>query len=510
MNVLLLYPRFPDTFWSLQHALRFVRKAAAMPPLGLITVAAMLPDSWSLRLIDSNIRDVADDDLRWADLALISAMGVQRRSAEVLIERCRRAGVTVVAGGPLFTAEPEAFPEVDHLVLNEAEVTLPLFLADLAAGRAKHLYATTEFADVRQTPAPRWDLLDMRRYHSMGVQYSRGCPFNCEFCNVTTLFGRKPRTKSAEQVVRELDGLHRAGWRAGVFFVDDNLIGNKNAAKVELLPALIGWQAAHPRSGTTFNTQASINIADDPETLGLLRRAGFDTVFIGIETPDNDGLAECGKVQNRRRDMVEDVKKIQRAGIEVQGGFIVGFDSDGPSIFQRQIDFIQASGIVTAMVGLLNALPGTALYDRLARVGRLRGSTTGDNVDGTTNIVPTMGAGLLHEGYAEILGVIYAPRNYYRRVRTFLRELRRPAIQTRLDVSRVRAFFSSLVWLGVLGRERLQFWHLLAWTLLRRPRLFSRAVTLAITGHHFRRVCERHLAAAARAGPHDSPELAPA
>ncbi len=493
MRVLLLYPRFPETFWSLHHALRFVRKRAALPPLGLLTVAGMLPSDWQLRLVDTNVETLRESDLRWADLAMISAMGVQREAARELIDRCKRVGLKVVAGGPLFTAEPEAFEDVDHLVLGEAEVSLPPFLVDYAGGVARHAYVPTGFADVSTTPLPRWDLLRMERYFSMGVQFSRGCPFNCEFCNVTTLFGRKPRLKSARQVVSELESLERAGWGGNVFFVDDNLIGNKLAARTELLPALIEWRADRPGRTMSYNTQASINVADDPEMLSLLRRAGFETIFVGIETPDNDSLVECGKVQNRRRDMVEDVKTIQRAGIEVQGGFIVGFDSDGPSIFQRQIDFIQASGVVTAMVGLLNALPGTALYVRLRSAGRLLGSGTGDNVDGTTNIVPTMNAEHLREGYRKILRTIYSPSNYYQRLRTFLREYHPPRVRRGIGRADWMAFMRSLVMLGVLGRERFNYWHLLIWTLVRRPRLLPRAVTLAITGHHFRRVCDRCL-----------------
>jgi radical SAM superfamily enzyme YgiQ (UPF0313 family) len=322
----------------------------------------------------------------------------------------------------------------------------------------------------------------------MAVQYSRGCPFNCEFCNVTALFGRKPRVKSAAQIIAELNAIEQAGWRGPIFFVDDNLIGNKRLARTELLPALVEWQKTH--RGTTFNTQASINIADDPELLDLLARAGFDTVFIGIETPDNSGLAECGKAQNQGRDLVADVKKIQRAGIQVQGGFIVGFDSDSPSIFQRQIDFIQKSGIVTAMVGILQALPGTDLYRRLRRENRLVNAGNGDNVDGTTNILPTMNPQTLTDGYRAILKSIYSPRSYYKRVRTFLRECGRPQVSIRLDGQRFLAFVRSVLRIGVLGRERLHYWQLLLWTLIYRPRLFSQAVTLAISGYHFRRFCE--------------------
>ena len=494
MKALLLYPHFPDTFWSLRHALKFVRKRSAIPPLGLLTVAAMLPRDWEIHLVDLNVQWLSEKDLAWADIVFISAMGIQKASAIELIDRCRAAGVKVVAGGPLFTSEPELFPQVNHLVLNEAELTLPPFLEDLKLNCAKHLYQTSEFADLRQSPIPRWDLLKIQWYYTLSIQYSRGCPFNCEFCNITSLYGRYPRTKTQEQILLELDALGRAGWRGGVFFVDDNLIGNKKNAVTELLPTLIQWRADHPRSGTTFNTQASINVADDPQLLRLLSKAGFDTIFIGIETPDNDTLAQCGKIQNRRRDLLQDVRKILRAGIQVQGGFIVGFDADGPSIFQRQIDFIQKSGIVTAMVGLLNALPGTALYDRIRREGRLLGDGTGDNVDGTTNIRPIMNFENLRAGYRQILQSIYSPKSYYQRLRTFLREFKTPDVRAPIDATKLFAFLRSIFSLGIVGRERIQYWRLILWTLFRRPRNFSIAVTLAITGHHFRRICERRLA----------------
>lgn len=488
MNALLLYPRFPDTFWSLKHALGFIRKRAAMPPLGLLTVAAMLPEAWDKRLIDTNVTNLNDSDLGWADIVLISAMSVQQESACELIARCQRAGVKVVAGGPLFTGEPERFAHVDHLVLNEAELTLPPFLADLEKGRAQPVYSTHEFADVRNTPAPLWRIADVRRYASMSIQFSRGCPYDCEFCNVTTLNGRRPRTKSAGQIVAELNNLRDLGWRGAVFFVDDNLIGNKKELKTNLLPALIAWRKK--RRGFAFNTQVSINLADDEPLMDMMADAGFETVFVGIETPDNDSLVECNKSQNKNRDLVADVKRIQRFGMQVQGGFIVGFDSDRPSIFQRQIDFIQTSGIVTAMVGILQAIPGTRLFERMRLEGRLVGVISGDNVDGTTNIAPRMGLKALREGYRSILSEIYSPRNYYQRVRTFLREYRVPSVTTPIGLQRILAVGRSAVRLGVIGRERVQFWKLMLWTLMHRPRLFGHAVTLAILGYHFRMVSE--------------------
>lgn len=491
MNVLLLYPEFPDTFWSFKHALKFIRKRASLPPLGLLTVAALLPREWEKRLVDLNVRKLRERDIGWADCVFVSGMAVQREAVHRLIARCRKAGVRVVLGGPLATAEPEEFPEADHLILGEAEEVLPRFLADLARGEPQRVYAAERYPELAESPIPLWQLADLRRYATMSVQYSRGCPFDCDFCNVTALLGHKPRTKGAGQIIAELDALRAAGWRGSVFFVDDNFIGNKLRLKRDLLPALIAWRQRYP--GVTFLTEASINLADDPELLDLMVRAGFTTVFVGIETPDEAGLAACSKNQNQGRDLLADVKRIQRAGLEVQGGFIVGFDTDTPSIFERQIAFIQQSGIVTAMVGLLAALPGTKLFERLKREGRLSGTTSGDNVDGTTNIVPSMSLETLREGYRRLLRHIYSPKHYYARLKTFLREYRPPKLEGRVTLADLRAFARSIVRLGILGKERFHYWRLLAWTLLRRPHLLHTAVTLAIYGHHFRKVCELHV-----------------
>lgn len=491
MKILFIYPEFPDTFWSFKHALRFIHKKASSPPLGLLTVAAMLPPEWEKHLVDLNVTKLTDKDIEWADYVFISAMAVQRESAHQVISRCKGVDVKIVAGGPLFTQEYEEFGDVDHFVLNEAEVTLPHFLQDLEQGHASRIYSTSEFPDIKTTPVPQWELIDLKKYASMSIQFSRGCPFNCDFCNVTALLGHRPRIKSAEQIISELDALYDRGWRGGVFFVDDNFIGNKKSLKNELLPALIEWQKT--KKGITFNTEASINLADDKPLMNLMAAAGFDQVFIGIETPDEGSLAECNKSQNKNRNLVEDVKILQRAGLQVQGGFIVGFDNDTPSIFQRQIDFIQKSGIVTAMVGLLQAPLGTRLYERLKQEGRLSGPLTGDNVDGTTNIIPIMNLDTLREGYKDILANIYSPEHYYKRLKTFLREYKAPTIKTSLDFQRFLAFFRSAYHLGIIGKERFHYWKLLIWTRFRRPKLVPLAITLAIYGHHFRKVYEQHL-----------------
>jgi radical SAM superfamily enzyme YgiQ (UPF0313 family) len=489
MNVLLIYPKFPDTFWSFKYALKFIRKKAAFPPLGLLTVAALLPAEFQIRLVDTNLEELGDEDLAWADMAFISAMAIQRESAAQIIDRCTATGLKIIAGGPLFTSEPDAYGQVDHLVLDEAELTLPSFLTDLENGCPKKRYRAAGFCDLYRTPAPCWDLVDLKNYASMSIQFSRGCPFNCDFCNVTVLFGHKPRLKSTSQVIAELDQIYARGWRGNIFFVDDNFIGNKRYLKTRLLPALIEWRRG--KKGCQFFTEASINLADDPHLLDLMVRAGFDSVFIGIESPNEDSLIECQKVQNRNRDLINDVKIIQRSGMQVLGGFIVGFDSDTQSTFQQLTDFIQRSGIVTAMVGLLQAPPGTKLFDRLKKDNRLLGmNISGDNVDGTTNIDPRMGLDQLISGYRFIMGRIYNPSHYYRRIKVFLNEFGNSRVDTPIDLQRFFAFFRSSIRLGILGRERFHYWSLVFWTLMRKPRLLSLAITLAIYGHHFRKICE--------------------
>ncbi len=485
-NILMLYPEFPNTFWSFKYALKFVRKRAAFPPLGLLTVASMLPSNWQKRLVDLNVARLRDVDLAWADMVFISGMIAQRDSAQALISRCRQAGKTVVAGGPLFTSSHAEFAEVDHFVLNEAELTLPAFLRDLELGKPKAIYEEHGYPDLGSTPVPSWELADLKRYGSMCIQYSRGCPFDCEFCDITAKFGRRSRSKSASQVIAELDSLALAGWRGSVFFVDDNFIGNKRRLREELLPALTKWQKSrrHPFS---FYTEASINLADDEDLTRAMVAAGFDSVFIGIETPSEAALKECNKRQNRGRDLIADIKRLQRAGLEVQGGFIVGFDSDTPSIFSRQMEFIQCSGITTAMVGILNALPGTRLFKRLFDEGRLLGSSTGNNVDGTTNFTTKMGSVALRDGYCKLISTIYAPGPYYRRVRTFLREFQPPRAAFHVDWSELVALIRASLRLGVIGRERFQYWWLMVWTTCTRPRLLPVAVKLAINGYHFRR-----------------------
>ncbi|MGB9804371.1 B12-binding domain-containing radical SAM protein [Desulfofundulus sp.] len=494
MKALLVYPRYPESFWSFKYALKFIGVKAAYPPLGLLTVAAMLPPEWEKRLIDLNVKPLTNADLQWADYVFISAMAIQRESVKEIIARCKSLGVKVVAGGPLFTMEPEEYDEVDHLVLNEAEITLPRFLADLEAGKAEHLYTTDQHPDLEQTPVPLWELINMRDYASMSIQYSRGCPYNCEFCDITSLYGRRPRLKNVDQLVMELDALYKRGWRGSVFIVDDNFIGNKVRLKKEVLPVMIEWMQKH-KYPFNFITEVSINLADDEELMDMMVNAGFNHVFIGIETPSEESLIECNKFNNVNRNLLASVKKIQNHGMAVSAGFIVGFDSDTPSIFDRQIHFIQQSGIVTAMVGLLNAPKGTRLFERLKRENRLLQGFTGNNTDFSLNFIPKMDPNLLLEGYKKIVTTIYAPTKYYDRILEFFKEFR-PKRRINLSMFRLcylKALFLAMFYLGILEKGRKYYWKLLLKTLLKYPRFLPEAITLAVYGFHFRTIFNKNL-----------------
>ncbi len=493
MNILLVYPRYPDTFWSFRHALKFLFKKATFPPLGLVTVAAMLPKEWGKKLVDMNTANLSDDDIRWADYVFISAMVAQDDSAREVVDRCKKLETKIVGGGPVFSVGYEEFghDDIDHLISNEAEELLPLFLEDLKNGCAKHIYSSDRFPDIKKTPTPMWSLVEKRKYQSMSVQYSRGCPFNCEFCDIVIMNGHVPRTKTADQITAELDALYDMGWRASVFFVDDNFIGNKRKLKSEVLPAIIKWMddKKHPFA---FFTEASLNLADDEELMRLMARAGFDTVFVGIESPNEESLQECNKLPNKGRDMLESIRKIQNHGLQVQGGFILGFDSDPVSIFKSHIEFIQKSGIVTAMVGVLMAPPGTKLYKRMKEENRLLAGGTGDNTDGSTNFVPKMGLEALSRGYKHVVDTIYEPKPYYDRIITFLKEYQPCAKRKfRLSLRHLIALARSTWALGVLEKGRLHYWRLVAWTLVKKPTTFPLSMTLAAQGFHFRKVARK-------------------
>ncbi len=488
MKILLISPKVPDTYWSFRHALKFIAKKASNPPLGLLTVAAMLPEEWERKLVDLNIHPLHDSEILWADYVFISAMSVQSASVSVVIRRCKDLGAKIVAGGPLFTGDPDSYPHVDHLVLNEAEITFTAFLSDLEDGALKRIYRTGEYADMHHSPPPDYSLIRASDYAQLSIQYSRGCPYNCEFCEITALLGHKVRVKSPSQILDELEAICRTGFRGNVFFVDDNFIGNRHKLKRELLPAISAWNGEHGHP-FTFTTEASIDLSEDPELMKGMVRAGFEKVFVGIETPDVESLKECDKHLNIKHDLMSSVRAIQSAGIEVSAGFIVGFDADTTSIFQRQIDFIQQSGIITAMVGLLNAPSRTRLYQRLKGEGRIIQTSGGDNTNYSMNFIPRMSRETLMKGYQTILNSIYSSKAYHQRLIRFLKEFK-PGVQfrKRITVERILALFRSVVYIGILSRGRIYYWKLFFWSLFRKPKMFPMAITYSIYGYHFRKV----------------------
>ena len=492
MKILLVHPEYPDTFWSFKYALKFISKKAIYPPLGLLTVASLLPQHWEKKLIDMTVTSLEESDIKWADYVFIGAMSIQKESAIRIIDKCKRLGAKIVAGGPLFTSGYEDFNNVDYFVLNEAEITLSCFLKDLEEGHPKHVYASKQWADITKTPIPLWKLVDINKYASMCIQYSRGCPFNCEFCDVTLLFGHKMRLKAKEQLLAELESLYLRGWRGGVFIVDDNFIGNKREVKNNLLPFMIDWMKKR-KYPFNFSTQASINLSDDEELIQLMVQAGFDSVFVGIETPNEESLSECNKLQNKNRDLIACIKKIQNYGLEVSGGFIMGFDSDPPSIFEKLIEFIQKSGIVSAMVGLLNAPRGTKLYQRLAKENRLLDESTGNNTDLSINFIPKMSFEALINGYKRVLSTIYSPKYYYERILTLMKNFKPlQKKKYRLRLCYLNAFFKSIWYFGIIGSEKFYYWKLFFWSLIKRPRLFPMVITYAIRGYHFREIFKNY------------------
>ncbi|MFH1844789.1 MAG: DUF4070 domain-containing protein [bacterium] len=486
MNILLVSPRTPDTFWSFKHALRFVSKRAALPPLGLLTVAGMLPREWQCKLVDLNVARLRHRDIRGADYVLVSAMLVHKQSVQDIAASCRAEGTPVIAGGPLFIADERDFEDIDHYVIGEAEELMAELVADMRAGTVKPQYQAADFPDITRTPEPRWDLIRMHHYATMPVQYTRGCPFNCEFCDIVALNGRKPRLKTIPQMLHELDGLRLRGWKGSTFLVDDNFIGNKQRVK-ELLHAMIGWRR-DTRAKMTFLTEASVNMADDPELMRLMAVAGFKKVFLGIETPDTAALEACQKYQNTRHDLMDSVHTIQQAGMEVMGGFIVGFDNDTPDIFERQFEFIQKAGVVTAMVGLLQAVPRSRLYQRLAKEGRLLGESLGDNTKAAFNFEPKLDREFLVSNYRKLMERLYEPSAYYQRIRAFLNQHQARGPRPWLSLQDIKALFKSLWLMGVIYHGRRAYWRFFASTLMRHPAQFGLAITLAIYGHHFRQV----------------------
>lgn len=490
MNALLVYPVFPESYWSFKHALSMENRRSAFPPLGLMTIAAMMPRAWKRRLIDMNVQPLRKVDLEWADAVFVSAMRIQDESMQRVIRQCKRLGKRVIVGGPYVSSTPEQAADADHVFVGEAEATFPEFVRDFTAGAPKRLYEAAERPDVTTSPVPEFHLAPLQQYLAIPLQYSRGCPFRCEFCDIIELYGRVPRTKTNEQVLAELDALYALGRRGCVFIVDDNFIGNKRAVRT-LLPHLADWSERH-RHPFSFATEASINLADDDDLLEEMRRAGFKRVFIGIETPDEGSLKEAQKGQNTKRNMLEGIRQVQSYGMEVMAGFIVGFDSDPANIFDRQIEFIRAAAIPLAMVGILTAAPHTQLWRRLEREGRLLTGFTGNNTDGVVNFVPKMESGRLVEGYHRILRTIYSPVEYYQRALDSLARIG-SGVPERVGggfFTAMAALGRILFRLGVRDPDRGSFWRFLGQVFRRRREAIPQALALAAMGYHFRKLTE--------------------
>jgi radical SAM superfamily enzyme YgiQ (UPF0313 family) len=488
MNVLFLYPRVPNNFWSMQDLVKIMGHKVSYPPLGLMTIAPLLPVTWNKRLIDVNVKMYTKKDLLWADLIFISAMNVQTPFVYPIIKDCKSLGKTIVAGGPLFTHEHEKFPEIDHFILNEGEITIPQFLKDLEEGIPKKIYKTDEFADVHNTPLPDWSLVNFNDYTSAIVQYSRGCPYLCDFCDVTTLFGRIPRTKTVDQMVNELDIIVKSGSPEVIFFADDNFIGNKVILKKELLPALIEWRK-HNLSAPGFATQLTINLADDEELMNLLLEAGFRHVFIGIETPEEEGLLISNKKQNTRRNLSESLKILHKKGFIIGAGFIVGFDTDKPSVFDSQIEFIQNNPMIIVIMNILKAPPGTALYDRMKIENRL--DERFNFSEFKSNFKPVMDAELLKNGFRRIASTVYSIENMTERTINTLKTFGGDAeinnkIKRRFKPRDIGTMFSVIWNLIITNKDRKYYLHIFRWTYKNKPEFFSLAFFAALVMFQYR------------------------
>jgi radical SAM superfamily enzyme YgiQ (UPF0313 family) len=492
MNALLVYPRFPVTYWGFQYGLRLTGKRAALPPLGLVTVAALLPSHWHMRLVDLNVEALHDDDLRWADVVLTGGLLIQAKSMQEVIARAVAFQLPVAVGGPAPTASPGLFGDADVVLQGEAEGRIDELVQALAerSGSPRTLEAATSFPDMTSVPVPRFDLLDLSTYVSVSVQYSRGCPFQCEFCDVIEIFGREPRVKTPEQVVEELEAIHRLGYRGTLFFVDDNFIGNQSAVK-RLLPILREWQRSR---GWPFDlyTEASVNLANDPQLLDEMVAAGFTSVFVGIETPSVKALEQTRKFHNLRVDLSAAIDRITRAGLEVMGGFIVGFDTDGEEVFALQREFLARQPMPLAMVGILTALPGTALWRRLEAEGRLRERPNGDQFS-RPNFVPVMDERALLSGYADLMKWLYSPQEYYRRCQAHLDRAGSISKARSSTRSEVGVLLRTIWHVGVLSPRRRLFWQLMVKALARGRRQLRQAVAHAVQGEHFILYTREHL-----------------
>ena len=497
-NVLLVYPEFPASYWGYNFALDFVGKKAAMPPLGLLTVAGIFPEEYPLKVVDMNVHSLTDEHLEWADLVFTSTMIVQRDSLKEVIQLCNQARIPVIAGGPHPTSYYQDLEGADHLILDEVEETLLDFLRDLERGTAKRIYRAPEKPNVSRSPLPRYDLIDLDEYASMALQFSRGCPFDCEFCDITKLFGRKPRTKTNDQILAEFDLLYGLGWRGSLFLVDDNFIGNKRAA-LSLLTDVARWQKNRDYPFSLF-TEASVNLGRLEPLLDAMIDSGFTTVFLGIETPNREALLKTKKKQNTRTGeeqyLMNAVRKIQQKGMEVMGGFILGLDGDSAHAFNSQIEFIQEAGVPMAMVGLLTALKGTDLYHRLQREGRLLKESTGNNLSITLNFETEMDREVLIEGYKRVLTTIYDPtlKNYFERCWTLLKNLKFTEHTVRNFGKTEMMAVAKSIKRQLLSRQGPAYFRFLVRVFRYNPRLLTEAVRLAIMGYHFEKITSQQIA----------------
>jgi radical SAM superfamily enzyme YgiQ (UPF0313 family) len=497
-TILMIYPETPAAYWSFKHILKIVGRRAAFPPLGLMTVAALVPDRYEVRLVDMNVTSLKAEDILGADFVFISAMIIQKDSFEQAVACCKDLGNTVVAGGPYPTSSYEKITGVDHFILGEAETVMSQFFIDFEKGNPQKVYQCTKKPDMSSSPVPRFDLIKQRNYTTMSLQYSRGCPFNCEFCDIIEMFGRVPRAKGPVQFVGEMDALYKTGYRGPLFIVDDNFIGNKRNVK-KLLPAISAWQKERRYPYMIF-TEASVDLADDEELMDMMIDAGFNKVFLGIETPVQESLILSQKRQNVRIELKDGIEKIQRKGMEVTAGFILGFDSDPADVFDIQVDFINRSGIPMAMVGLLTALPNTQLYRRLESEDRITKETSGNNTNAfEVNFKPVMGIENLVNGYKKVISRIYDPGAYFSRCLVMMKRMPRGrfyagAATPRMMLYVVRIFLLSFIRqvCSFYGNRYLKF---LAKALSISPGCFPKAIKMALFGHHFYKITRGILAA---------------
>lgn len=489
MRVLLLYPQFPKTFWSFEKILELVDRKVLLPPLGLITVAAILPQEWEFKLVDHNVRSVTEAEWQWADLVILSAMIVQKQDLLALIREAKRRGKRVAVGGPYPTSVPEESLKAgaDYLILDEGEITLPLFVQAVQRGELQGTFRSDgEKPDVTGTPIPRFDLLQLDAYDSMSVQFSRGCPFQCEFCDIIVLYGRKPRTKAPEQLLAELDRLYELGWRRAVFMVDDNFIGNKRNVKL-LLKELKGWMAEH-QYPFSFNTESSVDLAQDPELIELMLECNFNAVFLGIETPDAASLELTKKFQNTRNSLAESVQIISRQGLRIMAGFIIGFDGEKTGAGDRIIDFVEQTAIPTAVFGMLQALPHTALWYRLEKEGRLLNTSMDGNQMALMNFTPTRPVEEIAREYVHAFCTLYEPERFLDRVYRHFLHMTPPRCKPPSQIpSRVELrALAIVIWRqGFKRSTRWKFWQNLFSMIRRNPGVWDQYLTVCAHAEHF-------------------------